>query len=152
LDFVLASEGRTAEQAGYGQMLFLADTAIEEILRWTTPVTHVLRTATADARIGDRVVRGGERVVLWNASANRDERVFADPFGFDVSRKPNDHVGFGYGDHFCLGASLAKLALRVMLEELWNRLPTVELDGPVERQRSAFVAGIKHLPVRFMTH
>jgi cytochrome P450 len=88
-------------------------------------------------------------VVIWNASANRDESVFAHPDVFDITRSPNDHLAFGHGEHFCIGANLARLELRVMIEEVARRLPDLELSGPVERLRSNFVAGIKHMPVRF---
>jgi cholest-4-en-3-one 26-monooxygenase len=88
-------------------------------------------------------------VVLWNASANRDEAQFPNPDRFDVQRSPNEHLAFGYGEHFCLGANLARLEMRVIFEELARRLPDIEIAGPVERLRSNFVAGIKHMPVRF---
>jgi cytochrome P450 len=126
-----------------------APEAIEEFLRWTSPVTHVMRTATRDLELHGHKIRAGQRVVLWNASANRDELQFADPGRFDVARTPNDHIAFGYGEHFCLGASLARLQMRIMLEQVARRLPDMELAGPVERLRSNFVAGIKHMPVRF---
>lgn len=123
--------------------------AIEEFLRWTSPVTHIMRIATRDAEIRGKHIRKGDRVVLWNASANRDPDQFADPDRFDLTRTPNDHVAFGHGEHFCLGANLARLEMRVMFEEVLRRIPDIELAGPVERLRSNFVAGIKHMPVRF---
>ncbi len=88
-------------------------------------------------------------MVIWNASANRDEEAFADSDRFDVGRTPNDHVAFGHGEHFCLGANPARLETKVMIEELLARLPDMELAGEVSRLRSHFVAGIKHMPVRF---
>lgn len=127
----------------------LFPTAIEEILRWTTPVTHIMRTAKADAELRGQQIRKGDMVVIWNASANRDEQAFPDPYRFDLSRAPNDHLAFGHGEHFCLGANLARLELRVLLEELMRRLPDIELAGEPQRLRSNFVAGIKHMPVRF---
>jgi cytochrome P450 len=127
----------------------LMPTAIEEFLRWTSPVTHILRTARTDAELRGQKIRAGQKVVIWNASANRDEDVFAEPFKFDVARTPNDHLAFGHGEHFCIGAHLARLELRVMLEEVMRRMGDLELAGPVEKLRSNFVAGIKHMPVRF---
>jgi len=129
-----------------------APAAIEEFLRWTSPVTHIMRTATSDVEIRGRKIRAGDRVVLWNASANRDETQFADPYRFDVRRTPNEHLAFGYGEHFCLGAHLARLEMKVMFEELMRRVSDIEIAGPVERLRSNFVAGIKHMPVRFTSH
>jgi cytochrome P450 len=126
-----------------------APEAIEEFLRWTSPVTHIMRTAARDLELHGRRIRAGQRVVLWNASANRDERQFADPGRFDVARTPNDHVAFGHGEHFCLGANLARLQMGIMLEQVARRMPDIELAGPVEKLRSNFVAGIKHMPVRF---
>jgi len=126
-----------------------AQAAIEEFLRWTSPVTHMMRMAAADVRIRGQKIRAGDRLVLWNASANRDEAQFPDPDGFDVRRNPNEHLAFGYGEHFCLGANLARLEMRVMFQELIRRIPDIEMAGPVERLRSNFVAGIKHMPVRF---
>jgi len=108
-----------------------------------------MRTATRDVELRGRNIREGDRVVIWNPSANRDEEVFNDPYRFDITRYPNDHIAFGYGEHFCLGANLARLEMRVMLEELMRRLPDLQPAGPVERLRSNLVAGIKHLPVTF---
>jgi cholest-4-en-3-one 26-monooxygenase len=127
----------------------IADSAIEEILRWTSPVTHMMRTAKHDIQLRGRSIRAGDRVVIWNASANRDEEVFPNPDSFDIARSPNDHLSFGHGEHFCIGANLARLELRVMLEEVIRRMAEIELAAPVERLRSNFVAGIKHMPVRF---
>jgi cytochrome P450 len=123
--------------------------AVEEILRWSTPVAHVMRTATRDLEIGGRKVKEGERVVAWLASANRDERVFADPYRFDLARSPNDHLAFGFAEHFCLGANLARLEIRAMVEEVLSRLHGLELAGEPVRLRSNFAAGIKHMPIRF---
>ncbi len=127
----------------------LMPAAIEEILRWTSPITHIMRTATRDVEIRGKLIRQGDRVVIWNPSGNRDEEVFDDPYRFDIQRHPNDHIAFGYGEHFCLGANLARLELRVMLGELLRRMPDMAAAGPVERLRSNLLAGIKHLPVTF---
>ena len=126
-----------------------APAAVEEFLRWTTPITHIMRTATCDAAIGGQRIRKGDRVVLWNAAANRDPAQFADPEQFNISRTPNDHVAFGHGEHFCLGANLARVEMRVMFDEAMRRLPGLELAGQVEKLRSNSVAGIKRMPVRF---
>lgn len=127
----------------------LLPSAIEEILRWTSPVGHILRVATVDAEIRGRTIHAGDKVVVWTPSANRDEEVFADADRFDLERTPNEHIAFGYGEHFCLGAHLARLELRVMVEELLRRLPDMELDGPVERLHSIQLFGPKHIPVKF---
>ena len=109
----------------------LAATAVEEIVRWATPVIHFRRTCTQDgARIGDREFKAGDKVVLWYASANRDAAVFDDPYRFDIGRTPNDHVGFGGpGPHFCLGAHLARREITVMFRELFRRMPDVRAVG-----------------------
>src|SRR4029453_12978840 len=127
----------------------LLPTAGGEMLRYVSPIMCFRRTAQRDVGGGGQTIREGERVIVWYASANRDEEVFADPDRFDVSRQPNDHLGFGIGPHFCLGAHLARLEIRIMFEELLRRLPDIEQDGPVSRLRSGFVNGIKHMPVRF---
>jgi cholest-4-en-3-one 26-monooxygenase len=127
----------------------LMPTAIEEILRWTSPITHIMRTATRDVEIRGRSIREGDYVVIWNPSANRDEDVFDDAYRFDITRQPNDHIAFGYGEHFCIGANLARLELRVMIDELLRRMPDMTPAGRVERLRSNLLAGIKHLPVTF---
>ncbi len=127
----------------------LMRTTVEEFLRWTSPITHVMRTAMRDAEIGGRRIRAGDKVVIWNASANRDEQVFPDPFRFDIGRWPNEHLAFGYGEHFCLGAHLARLELRVMIGEVTRRMRDMRLTAPIQRLRSNSHAGIKHMPVRF---
>ena len=122
---------------------------VEEILRWATPVLHFRRTATRDVELRGQRIRAGDKVVTWYISANRDETVFPDPYRFDVRRNPNPHVTFGPGGpHFCLGAHLARLETRVLFQELLPRLASIEPTGPVERMRSNFVHGIKHMPVR----
>ncbi len=123
--------------------------ATEEIVRWTSPVLHMARVAKEDVEIRGVKIRKGERVVMWYPSANRDEDIFPDPFRFDVTRQPNDHIAFGIGEHYCLGAGFARLEIRVMFEELFRRFPDIELAGPPARLRSTFIGGIKHLPVRF---
>jgi cytochrome P450 len=123
-------------------------TAVEEVVRWTHPAAYNRRTATRDLDLYDETIRAGDKVVFWEASANRDERVFARPFEFDVTRDPNPHLGFGHGVHHCLGANLARLEIRVVLDELCARTGTVELAGPVVWTRSNKHTGIRHLPVR----
>lgn len=124
--------------------------AVEEILRWASVGQHFRRTATADTEIAGQKIRAGEKVVLWFISANRDEAVFADPFSFSVTRNPNDHIAFGgRGPHLCLGASLARIELRVMLDEVLARMPDISLAGQPELLASNFHRGIEHLPVQF---
>ncbi|MGH9112302.1 MAG: cytochrome P450, partial [Acidimicrobiales bacterium] len=122
-------------------------TAVEEIVRWASPVIHFRRTVTSDgARLGDHVFSQGEKVVLWYWSGNRDEAVFTDPHTFDVGRMPNDHIGFGGpGPHFCLGAHLARREVSVMFRELLRRVPDIHAVGEPARLRSGFINGIKHL-------
>ncbi len=125
---------------------------VEEMLRWVSPIKNMNRTATRDVELRGRKIREGDQLLLLYQSANRDERVFPEPDVFDVERHPNDHVAFGgYGAHFCLGSSLARLELRVMFEELLRRLPDMELDGdgPLPFRHSNFIVGIEHMPVRF---
>jgi cytochrome P450 len=122
-------------------------TAIEEIVRWSSPVMHFRRTVTRDTALAGQPLRAGEKVVMWYGSANRDEAVFADPFRFDVLRRPNEHVGFGGpGPHHCLGANLARREMRVMFREIFRRLPDLEITGPPEFLRSNFIHGIKRMP------
>jgi cholest-4-en-3-one 26-monooxygenase len=122
---------------------------VEEMLRWGTPVNNFLRTATCDAVLHGTQIHEGDAVVMLYASANRDEEVFADPFRFDVTRHPNPHVTFGGGGpHHCLGFNLAKTEMRVLFEELITRVASIELIGEVTKLRSAFIHGIKQLPVR----
>jgi cytochrome P450 len=127
----------------------LIDSAVEEIVRYVSPVTHMLRTATADTEIRGVKIAEGDRLVMWYPSVNRDEDVFPDGDRFDIERSPNDHLAFGIGEHFCLGAGFARLELKVLFQELFERLPDIEVAGPVERLRSNFIGGIKHLPVAF---
>ncbi|MGY6025115.1 cytochrome P450 [Streptomyces spinosirectus] len=126
----------------------LIPTAVEEFLRWASPVYHFRRTATRDVELGGKQVREGDKVVMWYASGNRDEQVFGDPYDFDVARENNDHVTFGKGSpHLCLGNLLARTEIRIMFEELIPRLADIRLTGDVPRVRSNFVNGIKKLPV-----
>lgn len=128
----------------------LLPTAIDEMIRWATPVHHFRRTATADCEIGGQAIAENDRVVLWYASANRDESVFDDPDSFDITRSPNDHIAFGGGGaHYCLGANLARAELRYIFDEILGRLGSMELAGEPARLRSNFINGIKHLPVRW---
>jgi cytochrome P450 len=126
----------------------VSGTAVEEIVRWTHPAAYNRRTATRELELFGEVVQAGDKVVFWEASANRDEGVFALPFRFDLDRDPNPHLGFGHGVHHCLGANLARLEIRVVLEELRARVSEIELTGPVEWTRSNKHTGIRHLPVR----
>jgi cytochrome P450 family 142 subfamily A polypeptide 1 len=129
----------------------LLATATEEMLRWVTPIKNMNRTATRDVEVRGQQIREGDNVLLLYPSANRDEEVFDEPFEFRIDRTPNDHVAFGFGAHFCLGNSLARLELRVMFEELLDRLPDLELVSPEEPAYRAanFVSGYESMPVRF---
>ncbi|MEX2081178.1 MAG: cytochrome P450 [Dehalococcoidia bacterium] len=127
----------------------LMDSAIEEILRWVSPLHHMARTATADDEIRGKQIHEGDRVLMWYPSANRDEEYFPDPYRFDITRSPNEHIAFGIGEHFCLGAGFARKELKVMFEELFRRFPDIETVGPPERLRSNFINGVKHLPVQY---
>jgi cytochrome P450 len=128
----------------------LVPTAVEELLRWTTPVISFMRTATSDCNVRGQSVSAGDPVLLVYASANRDEEVFGDDAGaLRVDRHPNPHVSFGFGPHFCLGAALARLEGRVVLSELVQRFGTVALAGPVERTASPVIAGVRHAPLVF---
>jgi len=122
---------------------------VEEILRWTSPVIHFCRTPVEDVEIRGMRIRAGERMVLFYPSANRDEDVFEEPERFRVDRNPNRHIAFGIGEHFCLGAHVARLELEVIFRHLVTRLEHVELTGPVERLRSSIIGGIKHMPIRY---
>jgi cholest-4-en-3-one 26-monooxygenase len=127
----------------------LVPTAVEEIVRWTSPVIQFCRTPAEDVVLRGQSIRKGDSLCLLYPSANRDENAFPDPDVFRIDRRPNPHLGFGIGEHFCLGANLARLELRVIFEELARRLDTVELAGPVERMRSSFLGGVKRMPIRY---
>jgi len=137
-----------SERARLQADMSLLDNAIEEILRWTSPLHHMARRATSVVRIRGQKVRSGESVLMWYPSANRDEDVFTDPYRFDIMRSPNDHVAFGYHEHFCLGAGFARKEIRVLFEELFARYPEIQLNGKPERLRSNFINGIKRMPVQ----
>jgi cytochrome P450 len=126
------------------------DTAVEEIVRWATPVIHFRRTATQDVELHGQTIKAGDKVVLWYNSANRDEEFWGDPYRFDIMRTPNEHVGFGAGGpHFCLGANLARREIKVMMTELFKRLPDIEATSEPEMLQSPFIHGIKHLTASF---
>ena len=127
-----------------------APTAVEEIVRWATPVIHFRRTATRDTEISGQKLREGDKVVLWYCSGNRDEAKFTQPFRFDVGREPNEHVGFGGpGPHFCLGAHLARREITMMFRELFERLPDIHVVDEPARLQSFFIHGLKHMTARF---
>jgi len=127
----------------------LVPVAIEEMIRFNPPVHYFRRTVMADTEIRGVRLRAGDKLTMWYPSANRDEDVFPDGQRFDVGRTPNDHLGFGIGEHFCLGANLARLELRVMIRESIRRLPELELTTEPSRLRSNFINGVKAMPVRF---
>ena len=127
----------------------LAPKAAEEIVRWTSPVIQFTRIATADIVLGGQPIHQGDLLALFYPSAARDEQVFERPSTFDLGRYPNPHISFGIGEHFCLGANLARLELQVMFRQLAERMESVELAGPTQRMRSSFVGGIKHMPIRY---
>ena len=128
----------------------VASTAIEEIVRWSTPVIHFRRTVMQETVLGGQKIKEGEKIVLWYNSANRDEDVFESPYRFDVTRSPNEHVGFGGpGAHFCLGANLARREMTVVFRELFRRLPDLEITGAPDMLRSNFIHGIKRMPCSF---
>jgi cytochrome P450 len=126
----------------------LLPSAIEEMLRWTSPSPSKRRTATVRASLGGHAIEPGDKVLIWEGSANRDELVFERSMAFDVRRQPNPHLAFGHGVHFCLGSNLARLEMRVLFEELLPAFATFERAGPVEWTRSNRHTGIRHLPVR----
>jgi cytochrome P450 len=127
----------------------LMGTAVEEMIRWTTPVKEFMRTATADTTVRGVPIAKGESVYLAYVSGNRDEEVFDNPHRFDVGRDPNKHLAFGYGVHFCLGAALARMEMSSLFTELLSRLDSIELAGTPELSATTFVGGLKHLPIRY---
>lgn len=131
----------------------LIPSAVQEIVRWVSPVLHMRRTASEDTEIRGQRIAKGDKVVMWYASANRDEAQWDDPYRFDVTRYTNPEaptqLGFGVGQHFCLGSRLAELQLRILFEELLRRFPDIHVSGPVRRLRSNFIYGIKEMPVRY---
>jgi cytochrome P450 len=129
--------------------LSLLPTAVDEMIRWVTPVKHFMRNATVDYEVNGVTIKEGQSVLLSYPSANRDETVFADPFHFDVGRTPNRHMAFGFGAHFCLGAQFARMEMRALFAELLPRLKHFEIVGQPESTKTLFVGGLKHLPIRY---
>jgi cholest-4-en-3-one 26-monooxygenase len=130
--------------------LSLLPSATEEMLRYVTPVMNFRRQSTSEFELGGQTIKADEKVVFFHVSANRDEKIFEDPNRFDITRNPNPHMGFGAGGpHFCLGANLARMEIRVMFEHLLDRMPDIRLDGEVQRLQSQFINGVKHIPVAF---
>ncbi|MET0912559.1 MAG: cytochrome P450 [Acidimicrobiales bacterium] len=127
----------------------LVPDAAEEILRWVSPISHFTRTATEDTEVRGVTIRSGEQVAIFFASANRDEEVFDDPFAFRVDRRPNPHLAFGFGEHFCMGAHLARVEIDVIFRLLVDRFEDFEIAGPVVRLESIVNGSLKHLPVRY---
>ena len=128
----------------------LLPSAVEEMLRYVTPVMHFRRTATMDLELRGQKIQEGDKIVFWHISANRDEKAFDDPDTFDITRSPNNHIAFGGGGpHFCLGANLARMEIMVMFDRLLDRMPDIRLDGEVQRLQSNFINGTKHIPVAF---
>jgi cholest-4-en-3-one 26-monooxygenase len=125
----------------------LLDSAVEEILRWTSPLHHMSRRTMQDIEIRGQTLHFNDAVLMWYPSANRDEEVFEEPYAFDITRAPNDHLAFGHHEHFCLGAGFAKKEMRVMFEELFTRYPNIQLAAEPVRLRSNFINGIKRMPV-----
>jgi cholest-4-en-3-one 26-monooxygenase len=129
--------------------LSLVPSAVEEMLRWVTPVMYFRRTATRDVELRGQKIKEGDKVCMYYTSANRDEDVFPNSDRFDVGRTPNEHLAFGAGQHFCLGSNLARLEIRMMFEEILKRIPDFELNGEVRRLQSNFINGYKTIPIRF---
>jgi cytochrome P450 len=127
----------------------LLDSAVEEVVRWTSPIIHFGRTATQDYPLRDKVIKKGDSLALFYPSANRDEEVFEDPYSFKIDRHPNRHIGFGVGEHFCLGAHLARLEMVVAYRHLLPRIDEIELTGKVDRLHSGLVGGVKRLPIHY---
>jgi cholest-4-en-3-one 26-monooxygenase len=128
----------------------LLNGAVEEMLRYVTPVMHFRRSVVTDTELGGYPVAAGDKIVFWHTSANRDETVFENADTFDITRTPNNHIAFGGGGpHFCLGANLARMEIKVMFDRLLDRIPDLTLDGKVERLQSNFINGVKHIPVAF---
>jgi len=128
----------------------LMPTAVEELVRWSSPVIHMRRTCTQDTVLSGQELKKGDKVVLWYSSGNRDEATFDDPYVFDVGRTPNDHVGFGGpGPHYCLGANLARREIAVMFRRIFDRMPDFQITGPAVPLRSNFINGIKRMPCEF---
>jgi cytochrome P450 len=123
--------------------------AVEEMIRWASPVNYMKRTAAADTELNGQKIREGEAVVMFYASANRDETIFDDPYSFNIDRNPNRHIAFGYGEHFCMGTHFARRSMRALVEQFARRVEHWELAADPEWIRASFVVGLKHLPVRY---
>ena len=133
-----------------GDVPGITTSAVDEVVRWTSPVTWMRRTVAADTVLGGTRMAAGDKVLLFYRSANRDEEVFAEPFRFDVTRAPNPHLGFGAaGPHFCLGAHLARREIGAIWQELLTRVPALRAVAPPVPLRSSFVNGVKHLPAQW---
>jgi hypothetical protein len=140
-------------QQAIGRDPALVDSAVEEILRYATVTMNFRRTALTDTELGGRTIRQGDKVVIWFTSADHDHDAFPDPYRFDIRRTPNEHVAFGLrSPHLCLGAHLARMEIRLLLEEMLPRITDWQVAGPVERLRSNFIGGMKHLPMAITTH
>jgi cholest-4-en-3-one 26-monooxygenase len=148
---LLAFDKHPAEWEKLREEPALLPDAVEEILRWVTPISHFTRTATEDFDLRGVTIRAGDQVALYFASANRDEEVFDDPFTFRVDRRPNPHLAFGFGEHFCMGAHVARVELETIFGHLLTRLASFEVSGLVERLSSITNGSIKHLPIRYRT-
>ena len=127
----------------------LAKDAVEEVVRWSTPVNYMKRTAMADATVAGQPVKEGDFVVMFYASGNRDETVFDRPNEFDIGRHPNRHLGFGWAEHYCLGAHLARASTQALIKQLAERVIEIEPAGPIVRTESNLIVGAKQLPVRY---
>ena len=127
----------------------LLPTAVDEIIRWVTPVKHFMRNCTTTYELRGHTFEKGDAVLLSYPSANRDEEVFTDPFRFDVGRTPNKHLAFGFGVHYCLGAMLARMEIKAVLTELLPRLRSIELAGEPAEMQTLFVGGLKRLPIAY---
>ncbi|WP_315784488.1 MULTISPECIES: cytochrome P450 [unclassified Bradyrhizobium] len=147
LEALLAEPEQMARLRGQPELL---DAAIEEMLRWTTPVRHFMRTAICDTEVGGRPIRAGDALALFFHSANRDEAVFADAGAFRIDRSPNPHIAFGRGPHICMGLQLARMQMRTLFAELLRRTERIELAGRVRRVQSQFMSGVSALPVRIV--
>jgi cholest-4-en-3-one 26-monooxygenase len=144
---VLALMSHADERRRLAQDPSLIASAIEEILRMEPPIMHFRRTAVRDVELGGARISKGQKVVVWFTAANRDEAVFGEPHSFDIGRKTNDHVSFGYGPHFCIGNALGRMSTRIAIGECVRRMPGLTLNGPTERIRSNWFNGMKRLPL-----
>lgn len=148
---LMANPDQRAQLAGDPDQLM--EPAVEEMLRWVTPIKNMARTVMVDTELHGQPLKAGDDVMMFYPSANRDEAHFDDPFTFDIDRQPNHHLAFGFGTHFCLGSSLARIELRQMFSTVLDRLPDIELavDRPLHYRASNFISGPEEMPVRFTT-